>query len=183
MVNAARGRPAKDDANKAVAITIERRHLEMLDEAILQREMYSGGAIYAASDGYALANRPGETYAERQESVEAAKRREFLGELIEKHCSFEARHPVRVKVHAPLLVEGTLAKGKATFKECGAWMAAQEERLNRERPEAIENAITHNSLQRLRRSDPAAYRDALKAALGATRNREEIKREDADNDG
>lgn len=177
MANAARGRPAKDDANKAVAITIERRHLEMLDEAILQREENTVEFIDAVANG------PEKTYAERQASVLAAKRRAYLGDLIEKHCSFEARHPVRVEVLAPLLVEGTLAEAEATYKESGAWMAAQRERLNQERPEAIQNAITHNSLQRLRRSDPAAYRKALRDILSAASARKAIEREQEDDEG
>lgn len=157
------GRPPVAEANKAVSVTIEQRHLEMLDEAILQREGQMPDFIDDVSRD------PSPSYEAREASQLAARRRKFLGDLIEQHCSFEARHPVEIKVHAPLYLAGSLAELLAGSDEGIAWMRKQEARLTAEAPASVRAGIAHNELQRLRRFDPEAYHHAIQKVLAAAK--------------
>ena len=141
------GRPSKDKDRRAAPVSIEARHLDMLDEAIMDSE----GRAPGLSD-------------EDPPTVLAARRREFLGRLIEQRCSFEARHPVAVKIIAPIFTVISPHTDVAKF-EVNQWLDAETERLTREAPAPVRDGFLRSKLARLRRDDPEKYADTMRAAL------------------
>lgn len=96
-----------------------------------------------------------------------ARRRQFLGELIEKHLSFEAQHPTQLSIYAPIV------GGAREFREAAEWLSGQEGRLLEDAPEPIKAAIETNKLVRLRDEDPTTYREMLRKALANAKERED----------
>ena len=141
------GRPQKTDDETAVVIRLEKRHVDMLDEHIERQTRMEGGTHNAHQVG--------------------ARRRQFLGELIEKHLSFEAQHPTQLSIYAPIV------GGAREFREAAEWLSGQEGRLLEDAPEPIKAAIETNKLVRLRDEDPTRYREMLRKALANAKERED----------
>ena len=141
------GRPSKDKDRRAAPVTIEARHLDMLDDAIMDSE-----------------GRAPDLSNEDPPTVLAARRREFLGRLIEQRCSFEARHPVEVKITVPIFTVIRAGADVAKF-EVNQWLDAETKRLTREAPAMVRDGFMRSKLERLRREDPEKYADAMRAAL------------------
>ena len=166
MVNKG-GRPHLDSQHAAHKISLQGKHLAMLDEAIMATQGASADFIAA------VARAKGATLEARQGAVVARRRRQFLGDLIERHCSFEALHLVEVGVVAPMMALGPTAALAAASHEVEIWQKAQSERLTAEAPTPVRAAIQHNALERLKRDDPEAYANAVADVLAR------VKRESA----
>ena len=155
------GRPRKAPGKEAVKVTLRAEHVAMIDDAIEARD---GNLPDFIRD---VANAKAETYDGRRQTVIAKRRREFLGELIEDHCSFEARHPVEIKVIAPLRIFGNAADVESAVAEVEAWQRAAAERLTAEAPESVKLALEWSALLRLGQKDPEALRRTLAGTLAA----------------
>ena len=142
------GRPNKDKDRRAAPVSIEARHLDMLDDAIMDSEGRAPG----------LSN-------EDPPTVIAARRREFLGRLIEQRCSFEARHPVAVQIIVPMYTVIRASDADVSKFEAIQWLDAETERLTREAPAMVRDGFLRSKLARLRREDPEKYADAIRAVL------------------
>ena len=92
MAAAKIGRPPKPDDEQAVVVRLEKRHVEMLDAAIVddlkQRDMLTLPALI----------QEGRQLEPLTPHRIANERRRFLGALIEQRLSFEARHPTRFNI-------------------------------------------------------------------------------------
>ena len=106
---AKRGRPRKSPDEKAVAVTIPKWAIDMLDASFRDHD----------DDIHKL-------------------RREAIANLIQGKHSFEALHPDRIEIIAPV------AGNKHHLKEAADWMEAEERRLAAEAPAAIQGAIESN---------------------------------------
>ena len=142
------GRRRLSNAEKSIPVQLPQGIVDLIDRHI-HDELFRTGAI---------------NIDEPTGRQVAARRRRFLCDLIEKELSFEARHPVRVRVLAPV---AALFGGQDGFdpsnevKAAIEWMRAAEERLTGEAPAVIREALRLNELQRLRRDDPAEFRRAI----------------------
>ena len=160
-----RGRPEVSTTKKARQITLRAEHIAMLDDAIEER--YRGEDAAAA-----LQDPDGEI--EGRMTLIAKRRREFLGELIEEHCSFDARHPVEIEVIAPARCFGDADDVASAAAEVEAWRKDAAARLAEEAPEAVRLALEWAALLRLGRKDPAAMRRALATTLAQAEAGDEV---------
>ena len=151
-----RGRPEVSPQRKARQITLRAEHIAMLDDAIEER--------YRGDDAVAALRDPDAEIEGRKTQI-GKRRREFLGELIERHCSFEARHPVEIEVHAPVRLFGSADDMASAASEVEAWRKNAAARLAEEAPEVVRLTLEWGALLRLGRKDPAAMRRALATTL------------------
>ena len=135
------GRPSKAAAERVVKIGIAARHLRMIDEAIYKLEAGSP-AFIEETDGRAGLGLDDPKTAE----AVAARRRQFLGRLIERRCSFEALNQTCVRIVAPLLSIGDEEMVVASFRDAAEWMAYEEVRLTAEAPAAVQAALHVNRI-------------------------------------
>ena len=149
------GRPRLDEQTRAKEITIEARHLAFLDAAIERADGHNPDVIRDAAE---LAEG---TFDERRKTVLAKRRRAFLGALIERTCSFEAMHPVAVRVVAPMIAAGPQADVDAAVAEVAEWQRTETARLTAEAPEPVQAAFRHAELERLKRTDPETFKAAM----------------------
>ena len=152
------GRPRLDSDTRARQITLSGRHLDMVDVAI---EVAQGMAPGLIAD---VAEAPGATLDERTGHALAKRRREFIGALIEKHCSLEALFPTEVKVIAPMLALGPLGALEEAAAEVIEWQKAEGARLTDTAPIPVTAAIHHCQMERLKREDPDAFAEAMDRA-------------------
>lgn len=140
------GRPKTPDDRKAVEISIEKRHLDMLD-AHIRDTLFREGAVGVSPKAIAKA------------------RRGFLGDLIESNLSFEDKHPTKLKIIAPVALfvapDEEPEERLKDVDEATSWMRDNEERLTREAPDIIQAGLSANKLKRLQRDDPAEYHRVL----------------------
>lgn len=148
------GRPRLDDNTAAKAISIQGKHLAMLDAAIAQRD---GRTPEFIADVTAETG----AYDERTDRAIAKRRRDFLGELIERHCSTEALHPTEIRVVAPMRFFGTAKDMDAAVAEVLDWQRTEGARLTAEAPEPVQAAMRHAQLERLKREDPEGFAIAM----------------------
>ncbi len=154
MAAAKIGRPPKPDDEQAVVVRLEKRHVEMLDAAIVddlkQRDMLTLPALI----------QEGRQLEPLTPHRIANERRRFLGALIEQRLSFEARHPTRFNIE--VAIAGTT---EADLREAGAWTRTHNERLTADAPPAIQRAFERNTLLRLQRDDPEKFQAMMRGML------------------
>lgn len=141
------GRPRKEAGAKAAPASLRRADLDVLDDFIYAHGPERSGLATLAAGAPAKGERPAAWLA--------ARRRDVLGALIHRYCSFAARHPVKVEVTAP--VAGTAAD----LETVAEWLKDETERLTREAPPAVQDTLVMNRLKRMHREDPAAARRML----------------------
>ena len=118
------GRPRKDDSEKAVQMHLPRWAYDLIDGHVRQR---ASAALFTM----------GETSGPTAREL-AAARSAFLAKLVDDALGFEARHPVRVTVSAP--VHG----GAPEMEDAAAWAKQAEEELLRSAPAPVQAAIKAN---------------------------------------
>ena len=149
------GRPKLPDGELSVPIRLPQRVIELVDAHItdhwVRREQYFGFANQAPT-----------------KHEVAAARRKLICQLVEDKLSFDAQHPETVKVVAPMaaVIGGEFGDRSEEIKAASKWMHEQEKRLTREAPAIVKAGIEHNRLERLKRSDPDAFRRAVRDIVG-----------------
>ena len=150
-----RGRPPRPADQQAVALRLERRHVEILDEIIRERikeELKAGEMVVqnrAAADGqvYVL---------ERQVNLPAERRRLF-GEIVELYQRLHSA--LTVKIVAPCESDAPERK-----READAWIATLEARLTDEAPVGVQVALAKRVLRRMNEPDRNVLQGVLRAA-------------------
>ena len=117
-------RPKKAPGDEAVPLTIPRSAFDLIDGHVRQR---ASAALFTM----------GETTGPTAREL-AAARSAFLAKLVDDALGFEARHPVRVTVSAP--VHG----GAPEMEDAAAWAKQAEEELLRSAPAPVQAAIKAN---------------------------------------
>lgn len=120
-------RPRKAAGDEAVQVTIPRWAFDLVDGHIAGR---ASAAHLAKDDG-------GPTAREL-----AAGRSTYIARLIDAALGFEARHPVSVKLSAP--VHG----GASELEAVARWIEETEAALNESAPAAVKAALTANETMR-----------------------------------
>ncbi len=135
------GRPAAGADQRSVPISIEARHLAMVDAVIAQM---AGRAEYML---------PVPAEAESRH-LKAARRRQLLGRIIEEAFAPERRE--QVTIHADVYLPGaTAAELEAATAEVRRWQRDEEDRLMADAPLLVRAAFSMARAHRLR-SDPEA---------------------------
>ena len=125
------GRPQKTDEERVVIVRLGKGHVNLLDEHIEERSRIDLASLNP--------HRVGE------------RRRKAVGELIEKHLSFDAKHPGKIVIFAPS--HGTAKEQNETAD----WIEEQEKRLLEDAPDPIKRGVEMDKaakLMNLMKKDP-----------------------------
>ena len=129
------GRPRKPDDDLAVIVRLPRGVIDKVD-AYARQQIFARGEVPTSRSIGVI-------------------RRATISDLVDRHLSFDALHPTKVRVIAPRLSIGeirSLEDGQAAWDEANKWVEREEERLTAEAPDMVQGALQLHELLHRRRS-------------------------------
>lgn len=169
------GRPPTPQKDQVTVIRLQKKHVDMLDEAIRQRLKRDLGAVYTEREED---RDPGTNPTTLEEGIRmkgmtswrthvepinySKERRELVAMLIEEGLKDDLLYPTKVLPNVP---RGPYRD--RDLLQISIWAESEGRRLTEEAPQVVQAVLADNRLHKIRRKMPHGFVDWLNAVTYA----------------